>query len=583
MVAAVAVCFPDYWSQVGVSFTVSFTFVESDSDSPREATRPVSDIRWIRSYGLEPNRASDCSGLSALLTVFVLTSLHSWPLVHDHLMVSGPLLLTLLLSQLLWGSSLWWTNSLHCGGGVHLRPPCCVCCASWQFSQVTDMADGGQPVAPVPPVPVAPIPPVPGICFVLIIDSHVTENWRLFRQKWGNYSILAQLDRQPAVCQVALLLNALALWTYNGFHFDTPEDRRTVAKILTRFDQFAVGEVNETYERFLFNRRCQNEGETFETFHAAIRTLAKTCNYCNNCVNTILRDRIVIGIRDSDTQTTLLKERNLTLLQAIDICKPAEYTAMQGRALRPDTVHRMAASRPLSRRKQRMPSSIPTPTSEWKERHKERECKFCGNTHPMRKDLCPAWGKKCNVCNKENHYGCKCPSTHRRKVHNVVEAEPESSEEDWINSVHSMGSSQLKCAMLVAGKEVVFQVDTGASVNTLPEKYADHILPTTRTLLMWNNATLKPTGVCRLSLWNPKNRKKNSVEFIVVKDGHTPLLGLNAAAKMGLVQVVDDNVERVASLQLDLITEKFPTMFDEKLGSLPGIVHLRVKEKATPW
>ena len=444
------------------------------------------------------------------------------------------------------------------------------------------MADGGQPVAPVPPVPVAPIPPVPGVNppQVLIIDSHVTENWRLFRQKWGNYSILAQLDRQPAVYQVALLLNALALRTYNGFHFDTPEDRRTVAEILTCFDQFAVGEVNETYERFLFNRRCQNEGETFETFHAGIRTLAKTCNYCNNCVNTILRDRIVIGIRDSDTQTALLKERNLTLLQAIDICKSAKNTAMQGRALRPDTVHRMAASRPLSRRKQRMPTSIPTPTSEWKERHKERECKFCGNTHPMRKDLCPAWGKKCNVCNKENDYGCKCPSTRRRKVHNVVEAEPESSEEDWINSVHSMSSSQLKCAMLVAGKEVVFQVDTGASVNTLPEKYADHILPTTRTLLMWNNTTLKPTGVCRLSLRNPKNRKKYSIEFIVVKDGHTPLLGLNAAAKMGLVQVVDDNVERVPDRRTPIaIKDKLKDELDrlEDLG-----VITKVKEP-TPW
>ena len=50
----------------------------------------------------------------------------------------------------------------------------------------------------------------------------------------------------------------------------------------------------------------------------------KTCNYWDNCVDTILRDRIVLGIRDPDTQTQLLKERALTTTVCIAICKAAE-------------------------------------------------------------------------------------------------------------------------------------------------------------------------------------------------------------------------------------------------------------------
>ena len=104
-----------------------------------------------------------------------------------------------------------------------------------------------------------------------------------------------------------------------------------MGEIISKFDSFAVGEENETYERFIFNNRDQKEGETFESFHAAIRSLDKTC------INSVLRDRIVIGIRDAIVQTTLLKELNLTLETCVTICKAAENAIAQGRQLRPET------------------------------------------------------------------------------------------------------------------------------------------------------------------------------------------------------------------------------------------------------
>jgi hypothetical protein len=142
------------------------------------------------------------------------------------------------------------------------------------------------------------------------------ENWKLFKQKWNNYAVITLLDRQPVAYQVALLLHTIgdeALKIYNGFQFNTPENDRTTNEILEMFDTFAVGDVNETYERFVFNKRDQLEGETFEQFLSAIRTLIRTCNYCDNCVTSILRDRIVLGIFDTEIQTALLKERGLTL------------------------------------------------------------------------------------------------------------------------------------------------------------------------------------------------------------------------------------------------------------------------------
>ena len=50
---------------------------------------------------------------------------------------------------------------------------------------------------------------------------------------------------------------------FNGFTFNTAAIERTTAEIVAKFDTFAVGEVNETYERFVFNQQVQKGDESF--------------------------------------------------------------------------------------------------------------------------------------------------------------------------------------------------------------------------------------------------------------------------------------------------------------------------------
>ena len=84
----------------------------------------------------------------------------------------------------------------------------------------------------------------------------------IIRQKWENYSVLTNLTSQAA-----LLLHTLGDdGLHNGFQFNTPKEERTTAEIIALFEAFAVGEVSITYERYVFNERFQQEGETFECF-----------------------------------------------------------------------------------------------------------------------------------------------------------------------------------------------------------------------------------------------------------------------------------------------------------------------------
>ena len=63
-----------------------------------------------------------------------------------------------------------------------------------------------------------------------------------------------------------------------------------------------------------------------------------------------------------------------------------------------------------------------------------------------------------------------------------------------------------KCRMLVNGKQLAFQIDTGATVNVLPARYARDVVPYSGVLTMWNKTMIKPLGKCWMLPTNPKRR-----------------------------------------------------------------------------
>jgi len=105
------------------------------------------------------------------------------------------------------------------------------------------------------------------------------------------------------------------------------DDRGNIDKIKEQFDKHWLGEVNVTYERYVFHQRVQQPGETIEDFAAAadLRKLAKSCAF-EQLEDSLIRDRIIISIRDDPTRRRLLQQKNVTLSDAIDACKASEAT-----------------------------------------------------------------------------------------------------------------------------------------------------------------------------------------------------------------------------------------------------------------
>ena len=74
--------------------------------------------------------------------------------------------------------------------------------------------------------------------------------------------------------------------------FDEEAYKKDIDIVLQKLEEFCVGNKNEIYERYLFNKRDQAAGESIDTYVASLRLLSKTCNY-GALRDNLIRDRMV--------------------------------------------------------------------------------------------------------------------------------------------------------------------------------------------------------------------------------------------------------------------------------------------------
>ena len=116
--------------------------------------------------------------------------------------------------------------------------------------------------------------------------------------------------------------------------------------------------------------------------------------------------------------------------------------------------------------------------------------------------------------------------------------------DEQLNSLASAGNpNQVFAILLVNGKEETFQLDSGSTVNIMADKtvkklYGENALDdlnkTSVTLVMYKKSEVKPLGKKRFKVLNPKNKKKYSIEFLIVSGACKSILGLRASEHLQL-------------------------------------------------
>ena len=165
---------------------------------------------------------------------------------------------------------------------------------------------------------------------------------------------------------------------YRTFTFQTLEKDRKVEELFAAFEAHCNPKKNETVERYQFFTRNQEHGESFDKYLTELRILEKSCNF-GTLKDSLLRDKIVCGIRDSHLRERLLRETDLTYKKCVAVCRAAELSKQQSKTLEvTEAVSKVSDKKGEEKKKQ--------PT-------KHDECKFCGKRHAFEKGKCPAFGK----------------------------------------------------------------------------------------------------------------------------------------------------------------------------------------------
>lgn len=390
--------------------------------------------------------------------------------------------------------------------------------------------------------------------------SSAAENFQLWKTKFQDFCILTQLNNESKEYQMALFRQSVgdeALKAIQRFKFDPNEDPTDWRTIMNKLEDLCRGERNETYERYRFFTRSQQEGETFDEYLCTIENLADTCNF-SDLRDSLIRDRIVTGLINTSITKQLLAIKNLSLQKCIHICRSQSMAERQLQAMmqNQDSLNKVSST--------------------------ELQCLFCGGKHTKRKDACPAWGKICVKCRRRNHFAKCCKNYQVREITYPTESSSSQTINNMQNKISRMKS--ILATMVVNNKEVKFQLDTGANVNLIPKKFVPQNLieMTDSTLTMWNGSRFKPAGKAKLEVKNPKSNETYCLDFLVIEEDFIPILGVEAVIQMKLLTIDFDNFVHMSSSSANSLLDKYSSVFNNELGKLPGKVKLSLKPDARP-
>ncbi|CAH3013853.1 unnamed protein product [Porites evermanni] len=191
----------------------------------------------------------------------------------------------------------------------------------------------------------------------------------------------------------------------------------------------------------------------------------------------------------------------LTLKECIGICRSYETSSQQLKEFNQEEV------------------SANSQSNEKKPR--EIHCKFCAKTHVWNKLKCPAWGKTCSNCGIPNHFAVACKNK-SPPPSSATSSKPPTLRH-VCKPVHAVEDSDFD--------EYVACVDIKEQVCAVEN-------PDRKDKLLVE----KPIGKKRVQVVNPRNGRKYSVEFVVVKGIGKPLLGSRTNEQMQLISVVRQNI-----------------------------------------
>ena len=356
-------------------------------------------------------------------------------------------------------------------------------------------------------------------------------------------------------------------------------------------------------ERYKFNTRHRQPGESIEAFVAELRGLAEHCNYGDG-LDSMLRDRFVCGLRDDRLTKSLLTQGDkLTFAKAVELAHAWQQAEDHAKDM--TTSSRGASVHKVNTRGQ--------PRTHKQKQHEVR-CFRCGQTTHNAQDC---WAKdKKFARDKASGNTRSGGGTHYVKEH--AQGENQMSENNTGSSDKSVGdrgtsgsespesagaygmyqlrtpghvSAPLMVTMCINNTDIVMEVDTGSGYSIISEsKYNDKLgggvtvplLDSDYTLYTYTGESLPILGKAMVEV-NHNDQMIVLPLYVVKGDGPT-LLGREW---LHMLQLDWKQILRVNNLNTsdpcESVMSQHTSLFQDDLGTLQGHkVHIAVDSGAQP-
>ena len=289
-----------------------------------------------------------------------------------------------------------------------------------------------------------------------------------------------------------------------------------------------------------------------DEFVTELRQLSKNCGFTD--LDKEILSQVIQHCSSSRFRRRALREPNKSLTEILDIGRTLELTDKHAASMENESISAVRYSK-KQQTKQRYTLANHKETAQ--DLDPKKTCNNCGGAYPH-SGPCPALGKTCNYCKKQNHFKRVCMKLKRKEPINRVQEQappidPEvsdsSSEDEYCYGVRfdddvikfvnekipttSVKLNNVKCQMTI---------DTGASVNiidkTLYKRLGQPTLKkkqlTKRLYPYGRDQPFRVLGRCDLLVETSKSH-----EFYVVPGDHGSLLGYSTSLALNLIAVLN--------------------------------------------
>uniref|UniRef100_A0A803JUZ6 Gypsy retrotransposon integrase-like protein 1 n=1 Tax=Xenopus tropicalis TaxID=8364 RepID=A0A803JUZ6_XENTR len=413
----------------------------------------------------------------------------------------------------------------------------------------------------------------------------------------------------------AVLLSVIGSKTYEivrSLVSPTKPSDCSFEEIIKQLKNHFAPTISETVKRFHFNRRSQQLDESIAAYIAELRRLAESCNF-GSSLESLLRDRLVCGVRDAALQRRLLAKHNLTFALAQEEALAYEAASVHSKEIQasPSSVIAPELHQVYNKPDVKLQPALAQVSDQAKVM-----CHSCGGGHL--RGNCRFQNAVCHKCKRRGHIQRVCRqadnlqrpkqaranlsgnATHIVKIQNDTtekEADTGIYVSEIINSVENQPMCKKKYTdVILQGSKCRMEVDTGCDYSLISEETfhalwptnCPPILPCDVRLVDYNKKPVDVVGACFVKVLYEKDRGK--LRLIITKGQRASLLGVEWFEPLG-IQLTGVNYATADSLQA--VIKDFSSVFEEGLGKFKGspisflldpkVVPIRMKPRPVPF